>query len=257
MTLIGEVMSDCSSISEIAEVISLVVCAILTFVKVVLLRVFDPKMLDIIKSAINDWSTVKTPQDREIMIRYAKRGRFVFMFHMGSAYATTMPMIIGALPFLAPKVNITGMNESEIAGILEPVPIGTGCLFGNFADHTIFYSFIFSLQAIMLLSTCTGNIGTDAYFFGIAMHMCGQFKLLGLELENFEIDESVDEQTCEEKLVKIIGRHVRLLDLAEYLEDSFNFIILVQISANGSQMCLMGIKFFVICVSEWYKKVFF
>nr|UEN71194.1 olfactory receptor 11 [Gregopimpla kuwanae] len=235
-SFIGEVNTDCSSINDIVEVISLLACAVLSLLKVVVLRAFRPKMLEIINSSLEDWTTVKRPKSRKIMKNYAKIGRSVCIFQMTSAYVTTIPMIIAALPFLAPEVNATGSNESVPA--LRGLPLRTVCIFGDMPD--LIYALVFTLQALQLLATCTGNIGNDVYFFGITMHLCGQFHLLGEDLESFQMD--VDEWAQRKKLVNLIKRHVRLSQLAQYLEDSFNFIILVQLSANAFQMCLMGIQ---------------
>ncbi|XP_043274641.1 odorant receptor 13a-like isoform X2 [Venturia canescens] len=169
------------------------------------------------------------------MKKHAKLGRFVFLFQLGSSYVTTIPMIIGPLPFLAPEILTNDTNSSVP---FRGLPLRTTCIFGDMSD--IAYATVFTIQALQLLTTCTANVGIDVYFFGISMHLCGQFRLLGLELENFDIN--VDETKQRQNLVRIIHRHVKLSRLAQHIEDSFNVIILVQLSANALQMCLMGIQ---------------
>lgn len=234
MSMIAEINTECSSTSGIVDVISLISCSILVILKVTILYGCSSMLLEVIDSAVEDWSNVKSPNARNIMKKHAKLGRFVVLFELGSGYVTNIPMIIGSLPFLAPQIDLNGTNSS---GQFHPLPLQTTCVFGDMSN--ISYAIVFTMQALQLLTTCTANIGIDVYFFGITMHICGQFRLLGQDLENFKSD--VDETEQREKLLQIIRRHVKLGRLAQHIEDSFNFIILVQLLANALQMCLMGI----------------
>nr|AXM05158.1 odorant receptor [Campoletis chlorideae] len=234
-SLIAEINTECSSMSGVVEVISLISCSILSILKITILSGLPSMLFEVVTSAVEDWSIVKTPSARNLMKKHAKLGRFVFLFQLGSGYVTIIPMILGPLPFLAPQIDVNGTNSTAQ---LRGLPLRTTCIFGDISDFL--YAVVFTIQALQLLSTCTANVGIDVYFFGITMHLCGQFRLLGKDLENF--DTSVDESKQRECLVQIIHRHVKLNRLAQHIEDSFNHIILVQLAANALQMSLMGIQ---------------
>lgn len=234
VSLIGEVFSDGSATNDALEVISLLSCAVLATLKVLVLRGFRSKMLDIVTGAVEDWNgPAKSPKARKVMMDHAKIGRRVCVFQMTSAYVTTATMIVGQLPILASPIILNG-SDPQIRGL----PLRTVSIFGDMSDLS--YALVYVLQAFQLLATCTGNIGNDVYFFGFTLHMCGQFRVLGDDLKSFDVD--VDELVRREKFVGLVERHIRLGRLAKNLEDSFNIIILVQLTANSMQMCLMGIE---------------
>ncbi|XP_034952210.1 putative odorant receptor 92a [Chelonus insularis] len=147
-----------------------------------------------------------------MLVQYkAKLGRNICIYQLGSTYFVLFPMIIGALPIFVPSDNST-FNESE--PVLRSFPIQTPYMFSNISDWC--YILVFILQIFQLFSTVTGNVGVDCCFFDE-----------GIILNNFS---------------SIVQQHNRLIKLAEYLEEIFNFIIFCIVGSNVAQICFYGIQ---------------
>nr|AXM05141.1 odorant receptor [Campoletis chlorideae] len=261
INLIREIFADCVMVDEMVNFLALVACSMIAFLKVMVLRMNRTKMELIIKSAVDDWSKIKDSSAREIMKKHAQSGRFVFIFQMVSAFLTVIPLTLAPLPFLvalpadleghfenssSPQnfSNLTSqLYEANDVALPRSLPMGTGCFVHDISST--FYALIYILQVIQLMTTCAGNVGTDVYFFSITMHVCGQFELLKIQFENF--GESSDFFTCRQEIRALVKRHNHLIQLSNNFEDTFNILVLAQLSANALHMSLLGIQL-LICM---------
>nr|QNL15030.1 olfactory receptor 86 [Aulacocentrum confusum] len=225
------IKGNCGPITDIVDVLSLIVCGFLTAMKVIILRIYHSNMKVIINSAIEDWATIKDDRCVNIMIRYAYSGRVIFIIQMIGAYAAGFPLIFSRLPFMSAlwneKKNIT----------VYSVPIGPSCWILGEIDPSKYIAY-FAFQSIQLFIVCTGYIGIDTYFFGIAMHVCGQYELLYNEFQRFYDTQNPLHQKV--KLSKFINRHKHLLNVANHFEQSFNLIILAQVAADTLLTSISG-----------------
>ncbi|XP_043275198.1 uncharacterized protein [Venturia canescens] len=261
INLICEIVADCVIVDEIFESLVVVACSIIALLKTTVLRMNRRKMELVIKSAVDDWSMIEDSNTREIMRKYAKTGRSVFIFQMVSSLITIIQMASVALPFLAalPESrgdhfeNSSATNFLNLSNVSSPIreakddlslrsfPVGSGCFVNNVSS--ISYAFVYIFQVIQLTSTCAGNVGIDVYFFSISMHVCGQFELLRMKFENFGQDS--DFHTCHEQVRTFVRRHNHLMNLSYNVEDCFNILILAQLSVNTFTISLLGIQLIV------------
>ncbi|KAH0557935.1 hypothetical protein KQX54_013072 [Cotesia glomerata] len=225
---------NCGAVTELVDVISLIACGFVTVVKVIVPRVYHTEMNVIVNSAINDWKTVNNKRYRLIMLKYAYIGRVVFIVQMIGAYAAGFPLIISKLPF----IMVLWSNDRNDSASMHTVPIGPSCWVSS--DISMFhYIFYYIFQSIQLLVVCTAYIGADTYFFGIAMHVCGQFALLSHSLDNIYSNGDIVIQKHELSL--FIKRHKHLLLLANNFEETYNLIILSQVAIDTLLICISGI----------------
>lgn len=256
INLIREIFADCVIVDEMVNFLSLVACSMIACLKVMVLRMNRRKMELLIESIIDDWSKLEDSSARKIMRKHAHTGRFVFIFQMVSAFLTIIPLALASLPFLvAPPESFRDALENSSSASLNnhsnlwshfregndvvyprSLPMGTGCFVRDVSS--IFYALVYILQIIQLMTTCAGNVGTDVYFFSITMHVCGQLELLKMKFENF--GQSSDFLTCREEIRILVRRHNHLMELSNNFEDTFNIIILAQLSANALHMSLLG-----------------
>ncbi|XP_043275199.1 uncharacterized protein [Venturia canescens] len=261
INLIREIIADCVIVDEMVNFVALVACSIVALLKIMILQINRRKMELVIKSAVDDWSMIEESSSREIMKQHARTGRFVFIYQMASAVLTIVLMAWAALPFLAELPESLGdhfenssatsfhnnsdllshLHEAKEINLPRSLPMGTGCFVNDISS--ISYALIFIYQVIQLIITSAGNIGTDVYFFSICMHVCGQLELLKIKFENFGHDS--DSRTCHEQVRAFVKRHNHLIELSNIFEDSFNILILAQLSANAFIMSLLGIQLYL------------
>ncbi|XP_011300023.1 odorant receptor 13a-like [Fopius arisanus] len=231
-TLTKKLLSNgnCGSVTDTVDALSLVFCGFLTVMKVAIPRVHREDFLAVVNSAVNDWS-MATTKSRLVMIKYAQMGRLVFVVQMCGAYAVGFPLVFLRLPIFRGLWNDL---ENET---FRELPIGPSCWVSQ--DQSSYqYWGEFILQSVALFIVCTAYIGCDAYFFGIAMHVCGQFKLLGENLENLE---TRDDQEKRRKIQGFVRRHNHLLQLVYNFEEMYHVIILAQVGVDTLLICISGI----------------
>ncbi|XP_044004111.1 odorant receptor 4-like [Aphidius gifuensis] len=92
------------------------------------------------------------------------------------------------------------------------------------------------------ISFCViGNVGNDCYFFGMAMHLCGQLVTLQLQTKDFGIEMNKNDNGTNH-IRKFVKKHKQIMNILDCLKDSFNFINFVQLANNAFSILLMGIQ---------------
>ncbi|XP_057323637.1 odorant receptor 13a-like [Microplitis mediator] len=227
------VKGNCGKITDVVDVLTLIACGVLTVVKVIIPRIYYNKMYVIVSTAINDWKTVNNEKARRTMLRYAYIGRVVFIVQIIGAYAVGFQLIVLGLPF-----KTEWNNDRNYSTPVYTVPIGPSCWISS--DISSFqYTVYYISQCIQLFVVCTAYNGADTYFFGIAMHVCGQFELLSNSLTNIYSDGKISNQ--KQNFFKFVERHKHLLFLANNFEETYNLIILSQVGIDALLICISGI----------------
>ncbi|KAK0182968.1 hypothetical protein PV327_001047 [Microctonus hyperodae] len=226
---------NCGAIIDFVDIITLIAVSILSVLKFIPLHLNQRSMSLIVNSAIKDWKNIKSKKLREIMLKYAQKGRIVFIAQMCGAYVTMIPQIFGNLP--NPGVITQEKSVNNLTSTSINIPYGPNCWFPSSASANIYLA-VYFLITLHLFVLCTGNIGIEVYIFGIAMHVSGQFELLYHNLINLDSDENYYD--LRRNIQQITEKHCHLLMLAKEFENTFNLIILLQVTVNGFIICISG-----------------
>lgn len=92
------------------------------------------------------------------------------------------------------------------------------------------------LQAMHIFVNAVAHCANDGLFFSLTMHLCGQFEVLKMNFNKFELQQF----GCHKRLRFLVKRHCQLLMLANDLEQTFNMIILVQLLMSALLICVEG-----------------
>ncbi|XP_011878859.1 PREDICTED: uncharacterized protein LOC105568085 [Vollenhovia emeryi] len=225
-------------LSTVIDHFVLTSCGILTIVKIALLRLHHDDLLKNLGSAVCDWTYITKQDHRQVMFHYTNLGRFVFFFQMGSSYFVIMPLVVGPLlssAMLPSSQNVTLTAKSQREMRAMELPHEMICPF----DAQLVCYGIYILQTVQLITTVTGNVGSDVFLFGVCMHLCGQLELLGLELLRFH-EEKKNGCGKRTKMVTLIERHCFLLDLAKDIVNTLDIILIAQLILHASLICLIG-----------------
>ncbi|KAG5343729.1 OR2A protein, partial [Acromyrmex charruanus] len=222
-------------------------CGTLTIIKIALIRLHRDNLLKNLVNASNDWTYITKQDHRQVMFRYTNLGRFVFFFQMGSTYFVIMPLIVESLLSFAmmPSQNVTLIAKSEKEMQAMQLPQEMICPF----DTQIVCFSMCILQSIQLISTCTGNVGSDVFLFGVFMHLCGQLEVLSRELQQFH-ERKKNGCWKRSKMVTLIERHCLLLNLAKDIVGVLNIILIAQLILHALFICLIGLQFILSLVNS-------
>nr|UEN71198.1 olfactory receptor 15 [Gregopimpla kuwanae] len=250
---IREILSSCVQDREVVGLFGLFTASVLVAIKVVVLRLNQTRMAFIITSAVVDWCDVKDPQSRDTMRLYAHTGRIIFTFE-----AILVTLAIGSLALISlPTIvdtEITG-NSSLLASSGDPLtvpiatkrllPMGTDCFVADFSS-ALYVSF-FAFQVVQLFVNGVGNMGNDAYFFSLTMHVCAQFELLKRRLEKFGYNQ--DKRICREEFANLVRRHNHLMAVTMNFEKVYNPIVFWVLATNAVHLSILGLEV-LICMKS-------
>ncbi|XP_035739551.1 odorant receptor 43a-like [Vespa mandarinia] len=239
VSVLMEVQLNCGNTDETLDFLGAAASTFSGLMKLIFIKLHRTDLQRIILSALKDWSSIIAISSvKEIMLKYTERGKLVCRVQMGFALIIISAMILDALPKLDLSQSDSGtLNED----ILKRIPLRTMCLFGNISTST--YWTVFILQTIQMLNAVFVDTGNDVFFFGIAMHICGQFDSLKIFHNEFKM---LDEENRVHKIKEFIERHSHLLNLARLLENTYNNILLVILMTSGLHICLAGIQIMLL-----------
>lgn len=149
-----------------------------------------------------DWWAVTDSEDRQVMLRYAKVGRFVAgicaIFMHGGVFS------YGLLTGTTPTIEYIG----NVSVSMYMLPCTT---YTKFVDTRQSPAFEITLllqliSSIFVTSIRVGGCGLAAAF---AMHACGQLNMLMRWLD--QLDDRKQQDTVERRLAIIVEHHLRVL----------------------------------------------
>ncbi|XP_011645681.1 odorant receptor 22c-like [Pogonomyrmex barbatus] len=194
----------------------------------------------LVTSLIDDWSISRDSRQREIMMRYTHVGRIVSLTILYLGYASGVSFLFMAVPFdrLIPWLNMTKtMNDNDT--MVSTYFLATYCVFGSL-PMTV-HICVLLLQVAQIFVNATSHCGNDGFFFGLAMHLCGQFEVLQMDFARIEVEE----RACKRKIRMLINRHSHLISLADSFEYAFNMAIFAQLLMSVLLLCVEGMQLII------------
>ncbi|XP_018364295.1 PREDICTED: odorant receptor 82a-like [Trachymyrmex cornetzi] len=180
-----------------------------------------------------DWRLVRRNDDQDVMLRYAKIGRFVagfcaifmqsgtFLFTVAKAM-TSMNVIIG--------------NETMSVHPMT-CPIYSKFIDTRFSPANEIMLAVELLSCFIVNSITVGACGLAAVF---AMHAYGQLSMLFAWLNDLVEDEDKGNNFAEKKLATIVEHHLRVLSFISQMENVMQNICLVELVGCTMNMCLLA-----------------
>ncbi|KAF3054272.1 Odorant receptor 177 [Nylanderia fulva] len=220
-------------LSVIVDHFVLATCGILTIIKITLIRLHRDNLLKNLYNAANNWTCIVNQDHRQIMLYYTNLSRRVYFFQMGSSYIVILPLI--AESFLSVVMSPSLQNATKSEKQIQ-LPHEMTCP----SNVSIVCYGMYILQTVQLISTATGNVGSDVFLFGICMHLCGQLEILHLELLRFHKEKKI-----RIKMIALIERHCLLLNLAKNIVGALDTILVAQLILHASLICLIGLQLIV------------
>lgn len=150
-----------------------------------------------------DWQIVKKSEDREIMLKNAKIGRFiagfcaVFMHSGVFSYNIIRGLSKDIIYVGNSSVSVRALPYSFYSKILD-------------AHNSPAYEFVFLLQCLSTFVVNSVTVAACSLTAVFVMHACGQLKILMSWLDNF-VDENEEKTSVRQKFAVIVQHHLRVL----------------------------------------------
>ncbi|XP_032680090.1 odorant receptor 47a-like [Odontomachus brunneus] len=230
-----EIYLGCTDAVQNVDALMVILCGLLGMTKMICFRIYASNLIKTYKCAVNDYLTVENAEQRVIMLRHAFIGRTLMC---------TMMFIIFFDCFvysLLPIVNLlrkNQINETQEDVILEYI-LPSRCALEYLNSPRNMYSLNYIMQLIMMLLVGVSNYGNDCLFLHMALHICGQVKILKSKFINFDLTRP----QIQNRLNALIHRHCHLMDMTKILADATNFILLMQFFLSSLLLCILGLQF--------------
>ncbi|XP_076235028.1 uncharacterized protein LOC143179598 [Calliopsis andreniformis] len=228
-----EIYLDPTDPEKFLDVLLLGVCSILAIVKIMTYRIYSTDLIYNFISAVNDYEDMRDTEKRTIMRKHAYMSRMAFLAVICFSYCGSMIITVSKL--LLDKEQITG-NASVNEAPTYPMPSGYTLEMLNVPGNL--YPIIFVTEYFIMIVISTGNLGSDALFFGVIFHLCGQAEVL-----KYEFVKSVnDKENTAERFDALTRRHCHLLDLSEKLNNMISSILVAQLFTSCILICTTGFQ---------------
>ncbi|KOX73705.1 hypothetical protein WN51_13783 [Melipona quadrifasciata] len=188
----------------------------------------------------HDWQIVQNANDRKLMLKNAKIGRFVgcmaaVCMHSGILLYNTITGF--------KKIAFHVGNDSYSMYLL-PCPVYTNLLDVRFSPVN---EIVFALQFLSGFIVTSVTVGACGLAAVLAMHACGQLNVVMARLNELvdtrEEEKREGTQVAQRKLGFIVEHHLRTLSLMEYIEKVMNKICLVELVGCTMNMCMLKYYF--------------
>ncbi|XP_072759658.1 uncharacterized protein [Anoplolepis gracilipes] len=229
-----EIYLACTDVEQNIECLMIICCGIIAFLKTTWFRIYAKNLIINFDSAINDYMTIDNIKERDIMRKHAFIGRILCCFMLGCSVFGCL--IYATFPFLnydqSNWINVT--NENMILEYTVP----SKCALEYFNFPRSMYNILWFIETVALIVLCTANIGNDALFLCITLHICGQVNILRIRFLNFDITSP----RIYDRFNALIQRHHYLIKLTRQLAELVSFILLIKLFIISVLLCIMGFQ---------------
>ncbi|XP_025265645.1 odorant receptor 49b-like isoform X2 [Camponotus floridanus] len=229
-----EVYLGCTDVEQNIDCLTIICCGLLGVLKTTWFRIYANSLINNYDSALNDYLTIDNTKDRDIMRKHAFIGRILCCSMMGFSYFSCL--IYAITPFLnhdqADQINIT--NEDKILEYGLP----SRCTLEYLNFPTSMYKTVCLVEIFIMILATTTNLGNDALFLNITLHVCGQVNILRIRFVNFDVKSP----RIYDRFNVLIKRHRYLITLARELADLISFILLMELFIISILLCIMGFQ---------------
>nr|XP_012222767.1 PREDICTED: uncharacterized protein LOC105672429 [Linepithema humile] len=230
-----ELYMGCTNAEQNVDCLMLICCGTLGVLKTVWFRIYAGNLTNNYSSALYDYLTVKNAEERAIMRKHAFIGRFLLYLLLSFCYVSCI--IYGIIPFLDIDNNNHINETNEEVTLKYPVP--SKCCMEYFNAPKKLYKIFCLIETIALILATTANHGNDLLFHNIALHLCGQVKILKINIADFDVTSP----QVYDRFNALIQRHSYLIKMARELSDTISFILLMQLLVTSVLLCIIGLQF--------------
>lgn len=235
ITLSLEVIRHCKDHEDTLNAFLSASSSVISISKLLLHRLNWRRKLILVESIIHDWTYVKDSSSRDIMLKYANRGRLGSMVFLSLGCASCVflfaQLVLGDMKMPWDDHEEQLYNKTHERRLL----LAAYCVFSTYTSFT--YGLVEILQSLQILVNCISQCGNDGFFFGLTMHVCGQFEILRTDFAALDCYEKL---LCRAQLIKLLKRHHRLIVMAHHLKMAFNMVILAQVFMSVMLLCVEG-----------------
>ncbi|THK33029.1 odorant receptor 13a [Diachasma alloeum] len=175
----------------------------------------------------DSWRSVSCEEDKEVMIKNAKTGRFLTVAYLSLSYGGALPYHI-VMPLVAERI-VKPDNTTQI-----PLPYPCDYVF-FVPEDSPGYEMLFVTQIIISSLILSTNCGIYSLIATYIVHACCLFEIVARHLDQVGTGEG----EMAERLTAVIQRHIFAMKYALTLEKSLNIVFLSEMLGCTVIICFL------------------
>lgn len=224
-----EIYLHCNGAKESFDTVTPGAAAALALTRLITPRIHRRELLEVVTSMMDDLATQRDERVRWVMKKYATLSTRVTTFTFFLVGVIVGVYIFMAISAVTAKTNAVDY-EFENATSSRATDEMLSCVFHGESSRQAFMV----VQAMQMFVTGILTFGTTSFFFGLAMHLCGQFDALCIKLSDFRVDQA------HHAIAEAVERHCHLIRMADRMEESFHANVLIYLFVTSTLMCIDG-----------------
>ncbi|XP_071560781.1 odorant receptor 13a-like isoform X2 [Temnothorax nylanderi] len=217
----------------IFQTLAALILTIVTLVKLYTCYFNQYKMKVLIDRLFVEWKELKTPEEQEIMKRYAENCR---RYSLGySLYMFTSVFLFVCMSLIPPLLDIVlPLNESR-----PVLPAHPGYYF---VDEEEYFIYIFLHALVAWEIAVIGVVAHDCMLLTYIEHVCSILALVGFRFEQlmYKRNDAVKalhshvhvNDTYRKRIAFSVCTHRKALKFAQLIEDTFSLTLAIQVALN-------------------------
>ncbi|XP_076376766.1 odorant receptor 10-like [Megalopta genalis] len=232
-----EIYLDHGNAEKNLDAVLLITCSMLAISKVACFRFRPTGLIANFVSAVRDHQDLREEKKRAIVKHYALMGRITSASILSCSYASALLFML--VPLFTGTEDATEILNHTAYKCEHSLPFPSECTLELLRMPENVHGLIYLGEFLMLVLLACGNMGSDILFFGIAFHLCGQVEVLKLDFSRF-LEYGTDSG---KRFNALVMRHRHLLTLAEHLNNTIGYILVLQLFSSCMLICISGVQF--------------
>ncbi|KAG7198575.1 hypothetical protein KM043_005939 [Ampulex compressa] len=219
---------DAEDLTRYMKVIGAQVFSLLAIIKFWTVIINKKEIGYCLREMEKQYKEVECEEDRLVMTRSAKVGRFFTVMYLGLSYGGALPYHI-IMPLLAERV-VKSDNTTQI-----PLPYLSDYIF-FVVENSPLYEIVFVSQIFISSIILSTNCGVYSMIATCVMHACCLFEVVRRQLENIFVDGG---DNVRGRLNGIVDYHMKAIRYAEVIEKSLNIVFLSEMVGCTIIICFL------------------
>ncbi|XP_034944719.1 odorant receptor 13a-like [Chelonus insularis] len=220
---------DADDLSRLMKIIAAQVFNSLALIKFWTLIINKKALRDCLQQLEDNWKNVICEEDRLVMVKNAKIGRFFTVAYLSLSYGGALPYHI-IMPLAAERI-VKEDNTTQI-----PLPYPSDYVFFVPSDSPG-YEMLFITHIIISTIILSTNCGIYSLIATYVTHGCCLFEVVCRHLDNLTKNGINDEFNSQ--LAWIVQKHSIAIEYAEKLEQSLNIVFLCEMVGCTIIICFL------------------
>ncbi|XP_044576197.1 odorant receptor 13a-like [Cotesia glomerata] len=220
---------DAEDLKKLMKIIAAQIFNSIALIKFWTMIIHKKKLRNCLIQMDNNWKNVLCEEDRLIMVKNAKIGRFFTIAYLSLSYGGALPYHI-FLPLSAERI-VKEDNSTQI-----PLPYPTDYVF-FVPEDSPGYEMLFVTHIIISTMILSTNCGIYSLITTYITHGCCLFEVVCRHLDEFSKNST--NVALKKELSWIVENHNRAIEFAGVLESSLNVVFLCEMVGCTIIICFL------------------